>query len=158
MHFPDLTITDIFSYDVPGNSEKEIVLIGKYSGKSIVLILGRNLKVLAYEDEIRAYTRFFNSKLQVKPYLTGMSDNNFYLLGFKKQPLHFLPFAGAWKEFGMGVLFTILGIVLLLLVLRPRYRLNDMKSIFNTLYHNEATGYFLVDMKGMFKTVNYLVP
>jgi len=156
VRFPGVVNFGVKYQNILGDPENEIIINGIHRDESVLIILDQHFKLLGFVNDLKCTACYQEKASEEYANIIGrLKKCNIQLIPVK-QPLHFLPFAGAWKEFGMGIFFTILIVTIILLVLRPRYRLHDMKKIFNILYHKEATGYFFIDNTGRIKIANKL--
>lgn len=147
---------EISRENVAGDDEDEIIIRVEHAGRFLPLLLNKQLKCIAFNNTYIPDRLFFHLTPGGYARQAATSDEGGVVLGLERQPWSFLPFAGHVGEFIQGAIVTIFSVLLVLLFIRPRYRLHDMRTIFNTLYHNDDTGYLLVEKDGRIRTANPL--
>ncbi|MBN2416622.1 PAS domain S-box protein [bacterium] len=148
---------EVYPANVLGDDADELIFIGANAGRFVALVFDTELHFLALYKTYPPSRFFFQTEPGGYKHLVVTADKDAYLLSLERQPLYFLPFAADWGLFGWSVAATAFAGIMVLLLIRPRYRLHDMRTIFNTLYHKDGTGYILVDRDGLIRTANPLL-
>jgi signal transduction histidine kinase len=152
--FPNFKPANILVNDFNNNGNKEIILSGNYFGTQVILVLNRQLKLLAYLTGYQLSHQIVKTDFGKNKWILAWDKTNAVFFNLKKQhPIFFKIF---WKWIGYGFFIGVILIGTFSAIFVSRRNLKTTELVLNTTINSVPYGLLVLDLRGKIISANQM--